>query len=145
MHESAGIQHAMSFHTDPKPWVHIGIGNWDYLCNSFFFIAGKGMIWRQPEKVTAAGTIVAVFAHDMGHFARSSKFLPKTSHELAILYNDRQVLESYHASTLVQLLLRCFRVEESNYKYGQLFAGVCVEAQYKSRQLMIMLVLHTDT
>ncbi|XP_075536952.1 high affinity cAMP-specific and IBMX-insensitive 3',5'-cyclic phosphodiesterase 8B-like [Dermacentor variabilis] len=48
--------------------------------------------------------ISAVF-HDVDHPGKSSPFLCNSNHELAILYNDRSVLESHHAAYAFKLTL----------------------------------------
>ncbi|KAL1429885.1 hypothetical protein MTO96_015389 [Rhipicephalus appendiculatus] len=48
--------------------------------------------------------ISAVF-HDVDHPGKSSPFLCNSSNELAILYNDRSVLESHHAAYAFKLTL----------------------------------------
>ncbi|XP_065288142.1 high affinity cAMP-specific and IBMX-insensitive 3',5'-cyclic phosphodiesterase 8A-like isoform X2 [Dermacentor albipictus] len=48
--------------------------------------------------------ISAVF-HDVDHPGKSSPFLCNSDHELAILYNDRSVLESHHAAYAFKLTL----------------------------------------
>ncbi|KAH6940420.1 hypothetical protein HPB50_027570 [Hyalomma asiaticum] len=48
--------------------------------------------------------ISAVF-HDVDHPGKSSPFLCNSNHELAVLYNDRSVLESHHAAYAFKLTL----------------------------------------
>lgn len=46
---------------------------------------------------------VAAAAHDVGHPGRNNAFLVNTRDPLAVLYNDKSVLENYHVSTLFAL------------------------------------------
>eukprot|EP00741_Cyanophora_paradoxa_P001843 tig00000507_g1786.t1 len=48
--------------------------------------------------------IVAAVTHDMGHEGRNNNFEIATASERALVYNDRSVLENYHASRCFQLL-----------------------------------------
>ena len=51
-----------------------------------------------PTEAFAA--IIAAAVHDVGHPGHTNTFLMKTGHEYALLYNDRSVLENYHAATV---------------------------------------------
>nr|XP_037272595.1 high affinity cAMP-specific and IBMX-insensitive 3',5'-cyclic phosphodiesterase 8B-like [Rhipicephalus microplus] len=42
--------------------------------------------------------LISAVVHDIDHPGRSSQFLTNSDNELAILYNDRSVLESHHAA-----------------------------------------------
>ncbi|XP_077512521.1 high affinity cAMP-specific and IBMX-insensitive 3',5'-cyclic phosphodiesterase 8B-like [Amblyomma americanum] len=49
--------------------------------------------------------LISAVVHDIDHPGRSSPFLCNSDHELAILYNDRSVLESHHAAFAFKLTL----------------------------------------
>ncbi|KAF4673624.1 Calcium/calmodulin-dependent 3',5'-cyclic nucleotide phosphodiesterase 1B [Perkinsus chesapeaki] len=42
--------------------------------------------------------------NSVGHFARTADFLIETEHELAVTYNDRSVLQNFHAATTFEAL-----------------------------------------
>ncbi|XP_077516214.1 high affinity cAMP-specific and IBMX-insensitive 3',5'-cyclic phosphodiesterase 8B-like isoform X2 [Amblyomma americanum] len=49
--------------------------------------------------------LISAVVHDIDHPGKSSPFLCNSDHELAILYNDRSVLESHHAAFAFKLTL----------------------------------------
>lgn len=49
--------------------------------------------------------LISAVVHDIDHPGRSSPFLCNSDHELAILYNDRSVLESHHSAFAFKLTL----------------------------------------
>ncbi|XP_075534786.1 high affinity cAMP-specific and IBMX-insensitive 3',5'-cyclic phosphodiesterase 8B-like [Dermacentor variabilis] len=49
--------------------------------------------------------LISAVIHDIDHPGKSSQFLSNSDHELAILYNDRSVLESHHAAIAFMLTL----------------------------------------
>ncbi|KAH7966381.1 hypothetical protein HPB49_015714 [Dermacentor silvarum] len=49
--------------------------------------------------------LISAVIHDIDHPGKSSAFLCNSDHELAILYNDRSVLESHHAAFAFKLTL----------------------------------------
>lgn len=50
--------------------------------------------------------LVASLCHDLGHPGVNNAHMVFTQSELALLYNDRSVLENFHAASLFQLLRR---------------------------------------
>ncbi|XP_022241095.1 high affinity cAMP-specific and IBMX-insensitive 3',5'-cyclic phosphodiesterase 8B-like isoform X1 [Limulus polyphemus] len=50
-------------------------------------------------------SLIAAVVHDVNHPGKNSAFLCNTKDELAILYNDLSVLESYHAARAFKLTL----------------------------------------
>lgn len=52
------------------------------------------------------GLLVASLCHDLAHPGVSNAHLVATQSDLAVLYNDRSVLENFHAASLFQLLRR---------------------------------------
>ncbi|KAG0748603.1 hypothetical protein G6F57_004231 [Rhizopus arrhizus] len=80
--------------------------------------------------------LIAAIGHDTGHPGVNNAFLISTSSPLALLYNDRSVLESFHAMTLFQLLK----------KHGfDTYLGGVESSQYKEfRKLVITSILATD-
>ncbi|XP_021363582.1 cGMP-inhibited 3',5'-cyclic phosphodiesterase A-like isoform X2 [Mizuhopecten yessoensis] len=78
----------------------------------------------------------AAAMHDYNHPGRTNAFLVATHAKQAILYNDRSVLENYHAAAAWQLLLS---KQHNNYLSG------LDQAEFKRfRFLVIELILATD-
>ncbi len=74
------------------------------LCSTFVFIVQfceKQMIFSPIEKFTL---LVAALCHDIGHPGHNNDFLVKTESEIAMLYNNRSILENYHSFLLFRLL-----------------------------------------
>ena len=56
-----------------------------------------------PEEVLSL--LLAAAIHDFDHPGYTNNFLVTTGHKLAILYNDRSVLENHHVASAWQLML----------------------------------------
>mmetsp|Transcript_17208 Transcript_17208/g.28486 ORF Transcript_17208/g.28486 Transcript_17208/m.28486 type:complete len:376 (-) Transcript_17208:329-1456(-) len=79
---------------------------------------------------------LSALAHDLGHPGTNNAFEIATSSSLALCYNDRSVLESYHVS-------ECFSILKN--PSCDIFRGILKPAEWKGlRYLMIELVLATD-
>jgi len=115
------------------------------MTNALFFLVKKTELWHLGgvAESTRAATMIAALGHDIGHFGRNNVFLTATRHKLAIRYNDRSVLENFHASVLVQLLDEEFGEHPEDRK--KLLSGLPAEHLSKARQLMITLILGTDS
>eukprot|EP00929_Paragymnodinium_shiwhaense_P118658 TRINITY_DN9056_c0_g2_i1.p1 TRINITY_DN9056_c0_g2~~TRINITY_DN9056_c0_g2_i1.p1 ORF type:complete len:1018 (+),score=213.73 TRINITY_DN9056_c0_g2_i1:115-3168(+) len=76
------------------------------VCNSVFSMLLKMQMWdgEHMTEIKKFSLIVAALGHDVGHPGRNNNFLIQTSDKLAIRYNDRSVLENFHASTLTRLM-----------------------------------------
>ena len=48
--------------------------------------------------------IIAPACHDVGHPGLNNVYMINTGHKHAITYNDRSVLENYHAALTFQLM-----------------------------------------
>ncbi|KAL6453184.1 PDE2 3' [Candida maltosa Xu316] len=55
--------------------------------------------------IQALGLLVAALGHDVGHPGTTNDFMIKYHAPSALLFNDRSVLESYHASVFVNKIL----------------------------------------
>jgi len=95
---------------------------------------GTRTLGLAPVDVAAAYLSAAV--HDFEHPGLTNGFLVATQAELAIRYNDRSVLENHHISAAFALAL-----DES----CDIFADLQAEYFSRMRELMIMMVLATDS
>ena len=43
--------------------------------------------------------LIAMVVHDLDHPGRTNHFLSNSQHELALLYNDKSILENHHVAT----------------------------------------------
>lgn len=80
-------------------------------------------------------SLIAAAVHDVGHPGIDNRFHVASKHELALLYNDRSVLENYHAAYAFRLLMK-----PDNNILAHLPPAVYDEA----RKLIIDMVLATD-
>ncbi|EGD76090.1 hypothetical protein PTSG_11643 [Salpingoeca rosetta] len=87
-----------------------------------------------PTEAFAA--IVAAGVHDVGHPGYTNSFLMKTGNDLAVLYNDRSVLENFHAATTFQLM--------KEHPDCDILAHFKPEEKKTIRRLIIDMVLGTD-
>lgn len=114
------------------------------MCNSFWCLVHKsGMLKREDNSSTAwMAALIAGLAHDVGHFGKNNLFLTSSRHQLAITYNERSVLENYHACVLQRLLDQEYGegVDQAGKLLDQLSAAQLREA----RNRMITLILGTD-
>ena len=78
---------------------------------------------------------IAALGHDIGHTGVQNTFLVNSADPLALLYNDRSVLESMHTSTL----FRVFQLRGC-----ALFENVAPEDFREVRKLMIGAIMATD-
>eukprot|EP00299_Pterocystis_sp_00344_P016671 c8363_g1_i3.p1 GENE.c8363_g1_i3~~c8363_g1_i3.p1 ORF type:complete len:555 (+),score=121.54 c8363_g1_i3:33-1667(+) len=88
----------------------------------------------QPLELCAA--LVAAGIHDHDHPGVNNDFLIKTSHEHAMKYNDKSVLENHHAATGLAAL---HRVDDNNF-----LSHFDLERLLMFRQLVSSMVLATD-
>lgn len=79
--------------------------------------------------------LVAALIHDYEHTGTTNSFHVKTNSEIALLYNDRAVLENHHASSAFRML------KEDKYN---IFANLSKEDYHDIRTLIIDMVLSTD-
>eukprot|EP00927_Polykrikos_kofoidii_P042836 TRINITY_DN36884_c0_g1_i1.p1 TRINITY_DN36884_c0_g1~~TRINITY_DN36884_c0_g1_i1.p1 ORF type:complete len:551 (-),score=81.21 TRINITY_DN36884_c0_g1_i1:122-1774(-) len=93
-----------------------------------------GRIFFDPMD-TAVGVLSAI-VHDMGHDGRTNAFHTNVQDNLALIYNDKSVLENFHVSSAFMLLL----VQSSS----NFVAGLPREQRVIFRREMIDMVLGTD-
>jgi high affinity cGMP-specific 3',5'-cyclic phosphodiesterase 9 len=79
--------------------------------------------------------LTACLCHDVGHPGRTNKFLVQTGDKLALIYNDRSVLEQMHCSKTFAILLRpgC-----------NIFAGLSKPVYAQVRSNIVACILGTD-
>ena len=80
--------------------------------------------------------LLAAAIHDFDHPGYTNNFLVNTGHQLAILYNDRSVLENHHVASAWKLMI-------SNPKF-EFLSGLDPLLLNKIRIATIELVLSTD-
>ncbi|CAG9465167.1 unnamed protein product [Pedinophyceae sp. YPF-701] len=80
--------------------------------------------------------LVAALAHDLGHTGKSNDFLIKTSHSLAVTYNDSSPQEQAHSAMLTKILL-----EDPE---SDVFARFGASEKRHARHLVIALITSTD-
>lgn len=66
----------------------------------------KSKLVKLLRPFEALTLLIAAIGHDIGHPGVNNMFLVKSKAPLASLYNDKSVLESYHAAVYCQLLKR---------------------------------------
>eukprot|EP00929_Paragymnodinium_shiwhaense_P032148 TRINITY_DN17878_c0_g1_i1.p1 TRINITY_DN17878_c0_g1~~TRINITY_DN17878_c0_g1_i1.p1 ORF type:complete len:1016 (+),score=238.94 TRINITY_DN17878_c0_g1_i1:80-3127(+) len=100
-----------------------------------------GFLKSVEEDWLSAASLIAGLGHDIGHFGRNNVFLINQRHPLAVTYNDRSVLESFHAATLTRLV-------DDTYGDGvcksKVLGSLSAEEMLKARQTIISLILSTD-
>ncbi|CAK0841090.1 unnamed protein product [Prorocentrum cordatum] len=114
------------------------------MCNSFYFLATRSRLWEDGEVSDwiQLTSLIAALGHDVGHFGRNNVFLTSTRHALAVTYNDKSVLENFHASTLIQMLDQCYG--SGSDLPEKLLSQQPIERLPRMRHLIILLILHTD-
>jgi len=100
--------------------------------------------------------LLASIGHDVGHPGVNNNFLVKTRTPLAQLYNDKSVLESFHAMTLFNLMQKYgFKIYDNDSKYsGNLLNLLCIINFYfilnvfipslEFRKIVVNAILATD-
>lgn len=91
----------------------------------------RGELTEREEMVL----YLAAAAHDVGHPGRNNAFLVNTRSKLAVLYNDKAVLENHHVSTLFTLI--------NNEKHA-IFAKWSSAEYTQTRSTLINMILSTD-
>ncbi|XP_064598070.1 dual specificity calcium/calmodulin-dependent 3',5'-cyclic nucleotide phosphodiesterase 1A-like [Liolophura sinensis] len=89
--------------------------------------------WLTDLEVFA--TLIAALIHDFEHTGTTNNFHIMTGSELALLYNDKAVLENHHISSCFKM----FKEEEYN-----ILANLSREEYREFRSLVIDMVLATD-
>uniref|UniRef100_A0A1I8FBR6 PDEase domain-containing protein n=1 Tax=Macrostomum lignano TaxID=282301 RepID=A0A1I8FBR6_9PLAT len=95
----------------------------------FIMSSSKLVNWLTDLEIFA--TIVAALVHDYEHTGTTNSFHVNTGSDLALLYNDKGVLENYHVSAVFRLL----REEDYN-----ILTGLSREEYKEFRALVIDMV-----
>lgn len=101
----------------------------------FFLSTCNAIVICQLSDADIASCFISAAIHDYDHPGVNNLFLINTSHNLAVTYNDKSVLENYHISASFKIVS-----EEKNnflYKFSK-------EEKKKYRYKIISLVLATD-
>lgn len=85
------------------------------------------------SKLEKASLLLAALCHDIDHPGVTNQYLISRKSSLALLYNDRSVLEQHHCSMAFQLILKC-----------NLLDGMRLADKEKIRTIVISCILSTD-
>lgn len=91
------------------------------------------MNWMTDLEIFA--TLLAALIHDYEHTGTTNNFHVKTGSEMALIYNDRSVLENHHLSSAFSLL----KSEDCN-----ILANLSTDEYRELRTLVINMVIATD-
>mmetsp|Transcript_21470 Transcript_21470/g.35503 ORF Transcript_21470/g.35503 Transcript_21470/m.35503 type:complete len:777 (+) Transcript_21470:186-2516(+) len=85
--------------------------------------------------IEVLGCLLAAIVHDMGHKGLNNNYEVATSSEIALMYNDRSVMENYHASRAFFLL----RNKDLNF-----LCDLPPNDQLRIRKIVLNCILATD-
>ena len=106
----------------------------DVAQTTHFFICQTGLLnWLSEVEVFAM--LFAAAVHDFEHTGTTNNFHTQTRSNLAILYNDRSVLENHHVAAFFRTMID----NECN-----ILQNLSKQEYKQFRSLMVELVLHTD-
>ncbi|KAI8876233.1 HD-domain/PDEase-like protein [Backusella circina FSU 941] len=97
---------------------------------------------RQKQKrqlirpIDAFALLIAAIGHDAAHPGVNNMFLVNSGSPLAILFNDKSILESLHSMTLFQIL--------NKHGINQLFGNATSESYKEFRKTIVTSILATD-
>ena len=101
-----------------------------------FLKKGKINDYIKLDLYSLCALFLSCIIHDFKHPGLTNNFLVNTQHKIAIKYNDRSVLESYH-------LAESFKIIKKNCKYD-IFNDMDKTESSLIRKKMIQCVLSTD-
>lgn len=79
--------------------------------------------------------VIAAIIHDYLHPGVNNSFMIATSHPLALRYNDKSILESYHAASFFEMM---------NNPEFDILAGLTIDQRKYVRDLIISMTLSID-
>ncbi|CAG9331331.1 unnamed protein product [Blepharisma stoltei] len=106
----------------------------DVMC-SFLYIVFNTFILEEINSLELLAGIITSLGHDVGHPAKSNRFLIVTMDDLAIQFNDISVLEMHHASIVFKIL------KEHAY---DLIKSIDPDRWSLVRKMIIEMILSTD-
>jgi len=118
---------------DAVPY-HNNIHGADVMHSTYVLLSDRRMKDRVSDLEMLAALLAAA-VHDVAHPGLTNQFLIETGHDIAMLYNDKSVLENYHCATAFRLM--------SDAKLDVL-ATLSKEDRISVRKMMIAMVLGTD-
>lgn len=107
----------------------------DVLQATSYFLSSPNVA-HHVQETHAIAALIAAAVHDLDHPGRGNAFLINTRQPLALLYNDKSVLENHHVSLAFQLTLQNANIN--------IFARLTREEFATIRQAAVELVLATD-
>jgi cAMP-specific phosphodiesterase 4 len=106
----------------------------DVLANTFYFCQSR-VLSALMSRLDLLAALIAASVHDLGHPGTNNAFSVTTEDEVALIYNDRSVLENMH----IARAFRLFREKGAN-----VFGSLSKEQRREARQMVIAMVLATD-
>ncbi|XP_059174734.1 dual specificity calcium/calmodulin-dependent 3',5'-cyclic nucleotide phosphodiesterase 1A-like isoform X4 [Physella acuta] len=105
------------------------------IAQTVHYVLSQSRLAQLLTDLEVFATLVAALIHDFEHTGTTNNFHINTSSEVALLYNDRAVLENHHISAAFRLV----REEEHN-----ILCNLSKEEYREFRTLVIDMVLATD-
>ena len=98
-----------------------------------FLVACKTRLCQHLSQLELFALFLAAIGHDVGHLGRTNSFEVASESPLALLYNNRSVLEQHHAATLFTALGK-----------HNVLAGLPRDSRLWLRQLVLDMIMATD-
>ena len=98
-----------------------------------FLVACKTRLCQHLSQLELFALFLAAVGHDVGHLGRTNSFEVASESPLALLYNNRSVLEQHHAATLFTALGK-----------HNVLAGLPRDSRLWLRQLVLDMIMATD-
>ncbi|CAG9328899.1 unnamed protein product [Blepharisma stoltei] len=106
----------------------------DVMC-SYIYIVFNTFIIEEINSLELLAGIITSIGHDVGHPAKSNRFLIQTMDDLAIQFNDISVLEMHHASII-------FKILKEN--ASEIIKSIDPDRWSLVRKMIIEMILSTD-
>jgi GAF domain-containing protein len=103
--------------------------------HSTYMVIAQGNAAQHLSRLQCLGMCVAALGHDINHGGFNNNYLKASYDDLALVYNDRSVLENMHASKTFRLL----QDEKCN-----VLSGLSKDEFKEVRQLIVESILATD-